>query len=56
MINSKNLYEQSMRVLVSTIIMLVMSFCLSSCNTFEGMGKDIKKGGGKLEDTANDHK
>ena len=43
-----------MRALMSVIIML--SFCVSSCNTFEGMGKDIKKGGEKLEDTANDHK
>lgn len=45
-----------MRVLISTIIILATSFFLSSCNTFEGMGKDIKKGGEKLEDTANDHK
>ena len=45
-----------MRVLVSTIMMLAVGFFISSCNTFEGMGKDIKKGGEKIEDTANDHK
>jgi predicted small secreted protein len=52
----KILYEQLMRVLMNTSIILALSFCVSSCNTFEGMGKDIKKGGEKLEDTANDHK
>lgn len=29
---------------------------LSACNTFEGMGKDVQKGGEKVEDAAHDVK
>ncbi|MBN8523411.1 MAG: entericidin A/B family lipoprotein [Rickettsiales bacterium] len=45
-----------MRILISPIILLVISLALCSCNTFEGIGKDIKKGGENLENTANKHK
>ena len=40
---------------------LVLGICawallLAGCNTVEGLGKDIKTGGEKLEDAANAHK
>jgi len=52
----KILSEASVRILTNPILILAISFSLSSCNTFEGMGKDIKKGGKNIEDTANKHK
>ena len=45
-----------MRILISTTLILALSFFVSSCNTFEGMGKDIKKGGENIEDAADRHK
>lgn len=45
-----------MRILINPMMILTISFSLSSCNTFEGIGKDIKKGGENIEDTANKHK
>ena len=41
---------------VTTFILLITSISLISCNTMEGMGKDIKTGGKKLEETAQEHK
>jgi len=29
---------------------------LSACNTFEGMGKDVQKGGEKVQDAAHETK
>ena len=34
------------------ISLLLAVFVLVGCNTFEGLGKDIKKGGEKLEKSA----
>ncbi|WPY01848.1 Putative small secreted protein (plasmid) [Candidatus Trichorickettsia mobilis] len=45
-----------MPIFKSTILVLVISLSLCSCNTFEGMGKDIKNGGKNIEGTANKHK
>ena len=33
-------------------MMLAVLAVLAGCNTIEGMGKDVKKGGEKIEDTA----
>ena len=38
------------------LIALLAAFSLSACNTVEGFGKDVKKAGGKLEETAGDAK
>lgn len=35
---------------------LICSCCLTACNTFEGVGKDIQKGGEKIEDAAERNK
>jgi predicted small secreted protein len=33
----------------------VLMLCLSACNTMEGAGQDIQKGGSSLEDSARKH-
>ncbi|MGE5615745.1 MAG: entericidin A/B family lipoprotein [Bacillota bacterium] len=38
------------------IIALVALFVLAGCNTVEGMGKDIKKGGEAIEKAADRNK
>ena len=35
---------------------LVCTLLLSACNTMEGMGEDIQRGGEKLEDKAQENK
>lgn len=37
---------------MKAMALLLAMFVLVGCNTFEGLGKDIKKGGEKLEKTA----
>ena len=32
--------------------MLAVSFAISGCNTIQGAGKDIERGGEKIQDTA----
>jgi len=34
------------------VILFVSLSCLSACNTMEGLGKDIKRGGAALENSA----
>lgn len=38
------------------ILFLLFSLTLTGCNTFEGMGKDIKQGGQDIQQAANDAK
>jgi predicted small secreted protein len=38
------------------LLTLVAAFPLVGCNTIEGAGKDLQKGGEKLQDTAKDVK
>ena len=42
--------------LVSTLLILTFAAVLSACNTMEGAGKDIQKGGEKLENAADKNK
>ena len=42
--------------LVSTFLILAFAAVLSACNTIEGAGKDIQKGGEKLENAADKNK
>ena len=37
-------------------LILIAAFALTACNTMEGMGKDIKKGGEAIEKAADKHK
>lgn len=46
---------KTMRILVCGL--LVASFAaLIGCNTFKGMGRDVEKGGEKIQDVAEDAK
>lgn len=38
--------------LISTFLVLTFALTLSACNTVEGAGKDIQKGGEAIEDAA----
>ena len=42
--------------LVSTLLILAFATVLSACNTMEGVGKDIKRGGEKIENAADHNK
>jgi predicted small secreted protein len=44
-----------MKKLIALLSLLVMGV-LAGCNTMEGMGKDIQRGGEKLQGTAQDTK
>jgi predicted small secreted protein len=44
--------ESDMKKLVALLMLLVMGG-LAGCNTFEGLGKDVQRGGEKVEDSAN---
>jgi len=53
--NRYSLRENKMK-LVSTLLVLAFAVALSGCNTFAGAGKDIQKGGEKIEDAAESNK
>ena len=42
--------------LMTTFLILAFVVTLSACNTFAGAGKDIQKGGEKIEDAAEKNK
>ncbi|EUJ11383.1 putative small secreted protein [Methylophilaceae bacterium 11] len=42
--------------LISTLLVLAFAFTLSACNTMAGAGKDIQKGGEKIEGAAESNK
>ena len=44
-----------MKVFLVTMVMAV-SAVLAGCNTIEGAGRDVERGGEKLQDTARDVK
>ena len=39
---------------VTVLLGLFYLFALTGCNTVEGMGKDIQRGGQEIQDTAKD--
>jgi entericidin B len=43
-----------MKRLIAAI--LGTSFLLAACNTMEGLGRDVEKGGQKVEQKADEHK
>ena len=42
--------------LMTTFLILAFAVTLNACNTFAGAGKDIQKGGEKIEDAAEKNK
>lgn len=45
-----------MRYLTLIFTCITVTLLASACNTMEGLGKDIKKGGENLENSADKHK
>lgn len=45
-----------MKALIAAILGASFLFGLSACNTVEGVGKDVKAGGQKIEGEAAEHK
>ena len=43
-------------ILIVPAVVLGLTLLLSACNTFEGMGEDIKQGGEAITNTASDTK
>lgn len=50
------MFKKTIASLVATLFLAGTLATLTGCNTMEGAGKDIKKGGEKIEDTAAEHK
>ena len=45
-----------MKRLIVIATLIAMPLMTAACNTFEGMGQDVQRGGEKLERTAEDAK
>jgi entericidin B len=43
-----------MSTLLRLVAVLLAAFAFSACNTVAGVGKDVERGGEKLQDTARD--
>jgi entericidin B len=41
-----------MKKLIAVLGILVFTSGLTACNTFKGMGKDVERGGEKVQDAA----
>jgi len=41
---------------IAASLLLVLFGLLTGCNTMEGVGRDVERGGEKLQDTAKDTK
>ena len=42
-----------MKKIISLMCVLAMGFMLTACNTVQGFGKDVERGGEKVQDAAN---
>ena len=45
-----------MKKLIAVVALMFAVVAIAGCNTFAGMGKDIERGGEKLQDSANNVK
>jgi len=43
-----------MKKIISILCLVAMSVGLSACNTIKGAGKDVERGGEKVQDAASD--
>jgi entericidin B len=44
--------EKNMNKIIITFTLIAIGFITVACNTMEGIGKDVKKGGENLEQSA----
>lgn len=40
------------KLILRSLVLATFAACLMACNTVKGMGKDIRKAGEKIEETA----
>lgn len=45
-----------MKKIISIMCLVAMGLGLSACNTMQGVGKDVERGGEKVQDAASDAK
>jgi entericidin B len=45
-----------MKKIVSILSVMMFAFSLSACNTIKGMGKDVERGGEKVQGAADRNK
>lgn len=45
-----------MKKKIAVVLVLLMSIGLTACNTMEGLGRDIERGGEKLQGSSRDAK
>ena len=50
------MYNKTIASLVATLFLAGILATLTGCNTMEGAGKDIEKGGEKIKEEAQEHK
>jgi len=48
--------EISMKKIISILCVVAFSAGLSACNTMQGVGKDVERGGEKVQDAATKNK
>lgn len=44
--------QNFLKSLIIILMLISMNFMMASCNTMEGLGKDVESAGDKIQDTA----
>jgi predicted small secreted protein len=50
------MFKKTFILMLTTLFLAVTMAALTGCNTVEGAGKDIEKGGKAIKDEANENK
>ncbi len=50
------MFKKTFALMLTTVFLIGSIATLSGCNTMEGAGKDIEKGGKAIKDEANENK
>ena len=53
-VSGRPIKESNMKNLLAAITLIFVAGVLAGCNTIQGAGKDIERGGEKIQDTARD--
>ena len=47
---------KAIAAIIMTAMVMALSFVVTGCNTVEGVGRDIERGGEKIQGEAREHK
>jgi predicted small secreted protein len=50
------MFKKTFALMLTTVFLIGSIAALTGCNTVEGAGKDIEKGGKAIKDEASEHK